>query len=185
MDTILALDSSILLFIQDNLRCSILNFIMKIFSAMGDGVVILAIMAVIFLLFPKCRRASFYAVCAIAFCFVINNLILKNWVARIRPYEVVDGLELIIAIADDWSFPSGHACAAFAAAFMFTKCKGGWWGLTYIPAALIALSRIYVGIHYPTDIIAGAAIGTLGALLVYIVFNHFRLFMFDKSRQKL
>ena len=102
--------------------------------------------------------AAFFSLC-------LNNMILKHAFSRTRPYEVVDGLILLTRKATDFSFPSGHAGSSFAAAtaiFCMTRNKGGVAAL--ILAALIAFSRLYIGIHYPSDVIAGVLTGTLCGL---------------------
>ena len=123
-------------------------------------------MAVVLLFFKKTRKIGIMCAVSLILSVVINNVIIKNLVARTRPYEVVEGLKLLIAKQSDFSFPSGHTGASFAAAvviFMKTPKKYG------IPAmrmaALIAFSRLYVGVHYPTDVLAGLVTGTICALM--------------------
>lgn len=93
------------------------------------------------------------------------NVGLKNIVARTRPYEVIEGLRILVERQSDFSFPSGHSCASFASAFVYFRMAPKKWGIpALILAALIAFSRLYVGVHYPTDVIAGILIGILSAL---------------------
>ena len=98
----------------------------------------------------------------------MNNLILKNIVARIRPYEVVNGLNLLIQKQVDLSFPSGPTGASFAAAVTIYKClnKKRYGIIALILAFLIGFSRLYVGVHYPTDVLTGLFTGTLISILV-------------------
>ena len=98
---------------------------------------------------------------------MFNNLLLKNLVARTRPYEVIDGLQLLVSRAVDLSFPSGHAASSFAAAVVMAKLLPKRYGIAaLILAGLIAFSRLYVGIHYPTDVLFGAVSGCLIGWLV-------------------
>ncbi len=79
------------------------------------------------------------------------------------PYEVVEGLKLLIEPQSDFSFPSGHTCASIGAAL---ACIRFWrkWGIPLvILAVLISLSRLYVGVHYPTDVLGGAVVGAFAA----------------------
>lgn len=96
---------------------------------------------------------------------LVNNLVLKNAVARIRPYEVITNLHILIEKQKDLSFPSGHTGSSFAAAVILYKELPKKIGVPALVFALfIAISRLYVGVHYPSDVIAGAVTGTLIAL---------------------
>ena len=91
---------------------------------------------------------------------MITNVCLKNFVARIRPYEVVEGLRLMIERQRDYSFPSGHTSASFAAACALVRTLPQKWGtVCMILAGVIALSRLYVGVHYPSDVLGGMVVG--------------------------
>lgn len=103
---------------------------------------------------------------------VVNNLFLKNVVARTRPYEVVEGLTRLIEKQSDYSFPSGHTAASFAAAvILFLQLPKKYGIPALILAVLISFSRLYLGVHYPTDVLAGAVSGTLIALAVHWIFG--------------
>lgn len=114
---------------------------------------------------------------------IVCNLTLKPLIARPRPYTV-EGYEFLrmVELQSEKSFPSGHSVAVFEMAFAvayYCKKKGrGVWGVVaYIMACLIAYSRLYVGVHYPTDVIAGAIIGTIcgifGVIIVSAVYKKF------------
>ena len=86
--------------------------------------------------------------------------------ARTRPYEVVDGLKLLIEKQSDYSFPSGHTGSSFTSAIVLWKELPKKYGvMALIVAVLIAYSRLYVGVHYPSDVLAGVVIGTVLALV--------------------
>ena len=95
------------------------------------------------------------------------ELTLKNIICRLRPCNVFTDFPMLIARPTSYSFPSGHTSSSFAAALILTlrHKKVGW--LAYIPAVLIAFSRIFLFVHYPTDVLAGILLGTLAALLTY------------------
>lgn len=94
--------------------------------------------------------------------------ILKNITARPRPFESLLGVKMLV-LQDGFSFPSGHAAYAFMAAFVLSAFFGRKY-LFFSAAALIAFSRVYIGVHYPSDVISGAALGMgIGYLLVSIV----------------
>ena len=127
----------------------------------------------IVLLFPKkTRRAGLLSLLALLGSLCVTNFLLKNYVARVRPYEVVAGLQCLIAAQPDWSFPSGHASASFASAVVIYKsCPRGIGVPALILAFAISLSRLYVGVHYPSDVIVGMVIGTLIALILFWIFG--------------
>lgn len=180
MDYLLQLDGNILLFIQEYLRYEWMHPFWRFITSLGDtGWFWIAVSVV--LLFPvKTRKVGIAALTALLLGALITNVGLKNMVQRIRPYETVQGLIPLIAKPGDFSFPSGHACASFAAAFAYYKLLPKAWGVgSLILATLIAISRLYVGVHYPSDILVGVLVGIFaGWTAVYLVDR------IDKRRQQ-
>lgn len=164
------LDGNILLWIQDNLRSGILTPVMVFLSRIADYGMVWIFIGIILL----CMRGTRKAGTAVALSMITNllalNLVLKNLVDRIRPYEVIDGLTRLVPAEKSFSFPSGHAGHAFAAAVVIYAMLPKKYGIpALILAVLIAFSRLYVGVHYPTDVLAGSLIGTVIALLAVAV----------------
>jgi len=161
------MEGQFLLFVQEHLRNHLLTPLMLFLSFLGDGGWLWITAGVILLIFRKTRKAGVCVLLSLLLGFLTNNLLIKNLVARVRPYDAVPGLEALTPPLNDWSFPSGHACSSFAAAaaMTFSLGKKAAWG--FILAALIALSRVYVGVHYPSDVLVGAAVGVLAALCVW------------------
>ena len=89
------------------------------------------------------------------------NLVLKPLVARIRPCDVNTAVQLLVARPDDFSFPSGHTGASFAAVTALYASRSRLWILSLILAVLIAFSRLYLYVHYPSDVLAGVVIGIM------------------------
>jgi len=99
----------------------------------------------------------------------ISSHLIKPWVGRERPCFVVEGVEALIQQVRSRSFPSSHASNMFGAATIFATVKGRWWNLSFVVAAAVGLSRIYVGVHYPSDVAAGALLGiACGGALCWI-----------------
>lgn len=166
------IDCNILLWIQEHLRCDFLNVIMKFITSLGNAGIIWIILTIIMLITPKYRKAGFASAVSLLFSLLVINLFMKNWIARVRPYEVISGLELLVGKATDWSFPSGHASSSFASAccILFTGYrKEGIAAL--ILAFLIGFSRLYVGIHYPSDVLCGALLGLGFAIMASFIVN--------------
>lgn len=160
------LDGNILLWIQENLRNDILTPVMKCLSRIADNGLVWIVIAVLLLIFSNTRKVGFTVAISMVFNLLVMNLILKNVVARVRPYEVIDGLTRLVPAERSFSFPSGHAGHAFAAAVVLYCMLPKKYGIpALVLAGLISISRMYVGVHYPTDVLAGAVIGTGIALL--------------------
>lgn len=159
------LDGNILLWIQEHIRHEFLTPIVVFITTLGNSGIIWILLCLLLLLPKKTRNIGIMGVIALCLSLIVNNGILKHVVARTRPYEVVAGLQALIPFPTDFSFPSGHTAASFAAGIVFFKKLPRKFGVpALILAILISLSRLYVGVHYPTDIIGGAISGTLLAL---------------------
>lgn len=163
-----AMEADILLWIQNNIRNDVLTPIFKFITTLGNAGVIWIVLSVGLLIPKKTRRVGALALVSLLFSALIDNVILKNVVARTRPYEVIEGLTSLVGVQKDYSFPSGHTGSAFAAAvvmFLGLPKKSGIPILVF--ACLMGLSRLYVGVHYPSDVLGGALIGTGIALFTY------------------
>ena len=151
------IDLSVLRFIAEGLKCPALDVFMPAFTVLGDVGICWIVLSLVLMAFKPTRKAGFTALLAIGIGALITNVALKNLVARPRPYTYTEW-ELLIERQSDWSFPSGHSTAAFAFATGLTLVKRkAWW--IYIPAGIMALSRLYLFVHFPTDVLAGCAIG--------------------------
>lgn len=95
---------------------------------------------------------------------MICNLLLKNMVARVRPCDLNPAVQLLIARPPDFSFPSGHTAAAFTSVFSFYRENNRLWKPALVLAAVIAFSRMYLYVHFPTDVLGGVAVGWVCAL---------------------
>lgn len=161
---LLDLDGKILLFTQEYLRNDWLNPIMVFITRLGDNGFIWIVLAAIFLCVKRYRKTGTAMSVALLIGYVITNLILKNLVMRVRPYEAITTLHSLIGAMGDSSFPSGHTTSAMAAGFVMYHSLPRYLGISgLILAVLISISRLYVGVHYPTDILVGMAIGIFAA----------------------
>lgn len=164
MNYLLQLDGNILLYIQDYIRQDWMTPFWKFITSLGNSGWFWIVLSILLVIPQRTRKIGITALAALLIGALITNVALKNLVARIRPYEVVDGLKLIIERQHDYSFPSGHTCASFAAALVYYKMGPRKWGIpAVVLASLIAFSRLYVGVHYPSDVIGGLLIGVFAA----------------------
>lgn len=167
LQTIQSLDAGILLWIQQYIRNDFLTPIMCFITELGNSGIIWILITLIMLIIKKTRKVGIMSALSLIIIFIVGNVILKNAVGRIRPYEVVDGLVLLIEKQKDLSFPSGHAASAFAVAAVMFKALPKKIGVpALVFAIIISLSRLYVGVHYPTDVIGGVLLGTASAIFV-------------------
>lgn len=155
----MAFEFQILDFIQQ-LHTPILDTFMIFVSKLGDKGAVWIVLAVLLLIFPKTRKAGMLVAAALIIDAVLCNIMLKPMVARVRPYDINTAVEILVAKPKDFSFPSGHTAASFAAAsaLWFSK-EGKLWMPALLLAVLIALSRMYLYVHYPTDVLGGAILG--------------------------
>ncbi len=161
------MEAEILLWIQEYLRMPGLDAVMQGITHLGDFGIFWILMAVLLLLYAGTRRAGLTVAAGMLASFVINNLMLKNLVGRTRPYEVINGLTLLVDKAFDLSFPSGHSATSFVAAVILWGTLPRRYGIGALAlATLISFSRLYVGIHYPTDVLCGAVSGILLGLIL-------------------
>ncbi len=158
------LDGEILLGIQE-LRTDWLTAFFTTVTHLGDGGALWILAGVALLIPKKTRSAGIAVLAALLVTFIVVNLILKPVIARTRPYEVIEGLRLLVSPAHDYSFPSGHSSSSMAAAVAMAGALPrrmrviGWCAVGL--AVMICFSRLYIGIHYPSDVLIGAAIGFL------------------------
>ena len=164
LEQLLHIDGQILLWIQEYLRFPALTSVMKDITNLGNAGILWILITIVLLLDKKTRNVGYMSALALIGSLIVDNILLKNLVARTRPYEVVDGLKLLIEKQSDYSFPSGHTGSSFA--FVLWKELPKKYGvMALIVAVLIAYSRLYVGVHYPSDVLAGVVIGTVLALV--------------------
>ncbi|MGH4050019.1 MAG: phosphatase PAP2 family protein [Clostridium sp.] len=170
-------DSSILLYIKDNMHGTIMDKSMVISTYLGNGGVIWIIIIVMLLINKKYRKIGFMALGALVLSTILGEEILKNVVRRIRPSENISAMDLLISKPLSYSFPSGHTTSSFAVAGVlvryFKRYAVAFLGL----ASLIGFSRLYLYVHYPTDILAGIVLGLLCSAII--------IHLFDKTNHKI
>lgn len=156
----------------ESLHNPVLDPVMYFFTLLGEvGIFwILLALAALTVLPRKYRKVGLTMVFALILSLVMCNGVMKNLFARIRPFHADPSFENLYQIfhgITDWSFPSGHTSASFAAAlgiFMWYKKEGAW---TLVIASLIAFSRLYLTVHYPSDVLASLLLGSLYGIAAY------------------
>ena len=158
------------LYALQELHNQILDKIMIFLSSLGNAGIFWGCLGILLLAIPKTRKCGGCMILSMALTYVLGNLVLKNLVARVRPYDVNTAIAILIKKPLDFSFPSGHTAASFAAmtALFLAKMKKAWIAALVL-AVLIAFSRLYFYVHYPTDVLGGAVVGILSGIIGYAI----------------
>lgn len=167
-DFITNIDFSILYWIQDNLRNSFMDFFMPLFSNLQDGGLIWISIAVVMLFFKRTRYCGIAVLFAMGIDTLITEYGIKNIVCRVRPCNLVDDVNMLVEKPTSYSFPSNHSASAFAGAVavMLTIKKKAWTIPAFVFSGIISFSRMYVFVHFPSDVFAGILLGSAVAVLV-------------------
>ena len=177
LDFLNSLDITLFRFLNGSLSNSVFDFLMPLITDLNKYRIVLVFVGVILLwmLIRGKRHVRIAAVLLIITIVVSDQLsssVIKYWFERPRPCHTLQNVHLLVSCGSGLSFPSSHAVNNFAGAlilaFFFPRAK--WWFFGF--AAIVAFSRVSVGVHYPSDIIGGAVIGLLCAgsvLLAFIV----------------
>lgn len=160
-------ETSILHWIRQTLSCAFLDAVMPYITKFADSGIGWILLALVLLIPRKTRRMGAAMGVALAIGFVTGNLLLKNLVARTRPFLFDPSIELLIAPPHEFSFPSGHTLASFECAVAVFCYRRKWGVVALLFAVLIAFSRLYLQVHYPTDVLCGAILGSLIGYLAY------------------
>lgn len=166
MDGVNFFDAGVMAFVQQHLRTGFGDGIFTVITYLGEAGAFWLALGAILLIPKKTRKCGFCMLCAIALGFLIGELTLKNIVCRPRPYVSFPDYTTLLVYPSGYSFPSGHSCSSFAGAVVLFRFSKKWGTPALVLAALIAFSRVYCFVHWPSDILCGAALGIACALTV-------------------
>lgn len=153
------LEFAVLDWIQASLRCGLLDAAMPAVSRLCDHGEIWVLLALVLLSIRQARRQGAALACALALDLIACNLLLKPLFGRIRPFAVNPAVILLVRPPLDASFPSGHTAASFAAVFALKFSGSALWKPVLALAAAIAFSRLYLYVHWPSDVLGGILLG--------------------------
>ena len=159
-------DESILFFIQEHLKNPVIDRFMVLITTLGNSGFLWIFLAFLLLSQKRYQRCGVSLICALSLTMFLNDELLKPLFGRIRPCNTFPDVLLLIGRPHSPSFPSGHTAAAFVSAAVIFHSYRFAGILAYITAALIAYSRLYLFVHYPTDILGGILLGTTVAYLI-------------------
>lgn len=185
METLQTIEIAVLNWMQSYLRCDALDVFFSTFTSLCNHGELWIILTVCLLLWKNHRKTGLCLGVGQLTNLLITNLTLKPLVGRIRPFAVNTAVELLIAMPGDASFPSGHTACSFAAAAALKTEGSSRWKPTLFVAVLMGLSRLYLYVHWPTDILGGIAVGWFagwfGARLVQMIHEKWK--GFEKKQQ--
>ena len=170
MKVIQDIDLSILDSIHENLTNSFLDVIMPYITAIADKGILYIILAIVLIFIKRTRRYGIMLGTALLLGLIFGNLILKNVIARPRPFSLT-GTELLIPAPEDFSFPSGHTMASFETATVLFYANRRAGTAMIILASIVAYSRLYLYVHYPTDVLCGCVLGILFGSTAILMYN--------------
>ena len=150
---------AILDWMQLHLRCAFLDWLMPFISSLSNHGEIWILLAAALLLFRRQRKYGVSIACALTLDLMACNMLLKPLIGRVRPFGFCPDISLLVPPPGDASFPSGHTAAAFAAVFALKTAGSPLWVPALVLAAATAFSRLYLYVHWPSDILGGILVG--------------------------
>lgn len=169
------------LYLLQEMHNPVLDKIMVAFTTLGDAGIIWIVLAVVLLFSKKYRKCGINMALALVVMLILGNVILKNIFMRDRPCWLDESIKLLIENPHDYSFPSGHTFSSIAAASVILMRHRTEGIIAMFIALLIAFSRMYLFVHFPTDILASLLLGVVTAVVTYMLTNKY----YDKLAVKL
>jgi undecaprenyl-diphosphatase len=173
LDFLINIDTQIFYFVNLKLQNGVLDFLMPFLTQRSNWMIPLWIGWLVFFIFgkKKGRIVALLLMVTITASDQVSAHLIKPWVGRIRPCNVLENVHLLVGCTQAFSFPSAHACNLFSSATLLSRSYKSLTPVFLIIAFLVSFSRIYVGVHYPFDVLAGGLLGFLLASLILFVFN--------------
>lgn len=159
-------DWTVLQAIREVMTCPFLDFLMPKITMLGNSGAIWLLTAGGLLCTKKYRKQGAFLLMGLLVGAIVGNVFLKNMVARPRPCWLNPSVQLLIAVPKDYSFPSGHTLASVISATIMTAMKVKFGAAAVWLAALIGFSRLYLYVHFPSDVLTAAVLGLGIGLLV-------------------
>lgn len=164
MEAIYTLDFAILHWIMDHIANPFLDVLMPLITLLGEDGIFWIAVALVLLIIPRTRKTGAMMGVAMLLGFLIGNMLMKPGFARLRPYDnlAMGGREVTLLVQglSDFSFPSGHTLCCFeASTVLMLRYPKPWGIIALVSAILVAFSRLYLYVHYPTDVLVGMIMG--------------------------
>lgn len=177
-------DFEILFFIQNHIRNNVLDVIVPFYSNLGNDGIIWIVVGIIMLLPKKTRKCGIMVLGALLVMLVVNNIVLKNLFAVSRPCATYPEMVDLVHVPTSYSFPSGHTVSAMAVAFTILTQHKKLGIVAVVMALLMGLTRLYVFVHFPTDVYGGIILGAAIALFVWSIEERISPIIAAKMKKK-
>ena len=155
------------------LHCRVLDSIMPLITLLGEHGILWVVLSVVLTVIPKTRKCGIAMMLGLLLELLIGNLVLKPMIARPRPYMLDPGITPIVPKLADFSFPSGHTYGATAAGVVLFRYYKKWGIVVFILTVLIGFSRLYLQMHFLTDVLGGVVFGFICAEISLFIVSHF------------
>lgn len=165
------IDIKVLDLLNRKFRCQFLDKIMPLITAMGNCGIVWVLASICLVNNKNYRVKGYMIITSLVITTIIGEGIIKHLIKRTRPFVNMKDSKLLVSKPITYSFPSGHTASSFAAAGIFMNMDSSLSILVVIVASLIAFSRIYLNVHYPTDVVTGIILGLLCSKLVINIFS--------------
>ena len=173
----------ILDFIQEHLRCGFLDDMMVLLTRLADDGIVWIVLAIALICYKPTRKMGISVGVALLLGLLVGNLGLKNLFARPRPYTVNPDVSMLIDKLNSYSFPSGHTRCCFESGMAMYLCDKRWGKAAFVLGGFIGFSRMYLYMHYPTDVIGGLVLGLINGLIAFFIVDKiYKLIENRKSR---
>lgn len=166
------IDKKVLDLLNKRFRYTLLDKIMPLITSLCNGGLVWIIVSIYMISTEEYEIEGYMIITSLVVTTIIGEGIIKHIIKRTRPFIDLIENKLLISKPITYSFPSGHTASSFAAAGIFLAMDNKFSILVVILASLIAFSRIYLNVHYPTDVVTGIILGLLCSKLVITLFNN-------------
>jgi undecaprenyl-diphosphatase len=166
------IETEIVMWLQQALAGPAADALASMLSIRGAPAMLSGLCVLPLLLSDRHRRAGILILAAVAAVYLVNELGVKPLLMRPRPFEACPEILLIGSMPSGFSFASTHSAVLFATATAVILTSDRRYGaLLFALAVSVAILRVYAGVHYPSDVIAGAAMGVIAAVLLVVAFH--------------
>ncbi|WP_238885147.1 phosphatase PAP2 family protein [Clostridium sp. YIM B02551] len=160
-------------FIKNNLDNKFFDTIMPVFTNLGNGGLVWIIISIFLLTQKKYRKIGVVTLVALLVTYLVGEIGIKNLVRRERPFMSIHEIKLLIKAPSGFSFPSGHTASSFTASTILSSYFKKYRAIIFSLAIIIGFSRIYLMVHYLSDVLGGAVLGIGMAILIKYIFKKF------------